>query len=556
MMFASLLTRVLKLAAGDSLDMAAPYGLTPEALAAGLSLDMGFPKWLRQLACGMPGIIHPEEEPVEIGTPRGRLRGTRFGGLRIFRGVRYALPPAGRRRFAPPEPVPSWDGVRDATSFGPVVSQPGSGEEEDGLSLNLWVPDAPAGDRLPVFVFVHGGAFLFGSGSLQLYEGSVLARTGIIVITVNYRLNTPGFLPTRTTYEAYGTTGNWGLLDVIAALEWVRDNIAAFGGDPTRVTLGGQSAGAFAVSALISSPRAAGLFSQAILQSGGLGSLPAAAPQTGGNLERNIRLAQAAMAGVGIEDTPRGMDCLRALSVEEVLALQPAVQGIMPPQAPNFWPVADGGVIPFHYRRMLQQGRLNRVRLLFGSTTDEVSFFLPPEMTEDQYRQLARGTFGEWADALMERYPVGRQAKPRKRCADLANAAGLRAGPFPYADALAAAGMPVFAYRFDAVDPMLRHSSVGVPHASDLKFLFHGFPESLERSEDALAAAVLVRDAWSNFVKTGDPNRGVTISARWSPYVPGAERELKIGRGTAMEPIYQQEIIRFVSGLFAEMEST
>ena len=554
MRFSSLLTRALQVVAGDSLEMASPYGLTPEALAAGLSLDMGFPKWLRQLASGQPGIIRPDETPVEIDTPAGRLRGVRCEGLRIFRGIRYALPPGGERRFAPPEPVPPWTGVQDATTFGPVVSQPGSGEVEDGLFLNVWTPDEAAGKKLPVFVFVHGGAFLFGSGSLQLYEGSALARTGIVVVTVNYRLHTPGFLPTRTTYEQYGTTGNWGLLDVIAALEWVRDNIAVFGGDPDCVTLGGQSAGAFAVSALISSPRAAGLFQQAILQSGGLGSLPAAAPLTGEHLARNILLAQQAMAAAGIEDTPAGLDALRALSVEEVLSLLPPVSGILPPQAANYWPVADGSVIPFRFRQALRQGRLNRVPLLFGSTTDEVSFFLPPEMTETQYRHLARLTFGARADAVMTRYPVSRGDNARSRCCDLANAAGLRAGMFPFADALAAAGLSVYAYRFDAVDPMLRHSSVGVPHASDIKYVFHGFTDELRASPEALADALFVRDAWTNFVKTGDPNRGTKLPVRWEPYTTGDHRELKIGRGTRMEPIFQDDILRFVNDRFAEAE--
>ena len=546
MSMSSFVTRAASVFAEDALVSCARYGLVPEAIMAGLTPDFGFPRWLQELSRGDTGTIRPDERPVLLETPSGVLRGTERDGLRIFRGVRYAQETSGARRFAPPEPVPAWDDVYDATRYGSVVVQPGAEETEDGLFLNVWAP--AGGEGLPVFVFVHGGAFLFGAGSLHLYESSRLAASGIVVVTINYRLQSPGFFPSQTTLDLYGTTGNWGLLDVLCALRWVRKHIAAFGGDPQRVTLGGQSAGAFAISAMISSPLARGLFRQAILQSGGLGSMPAAAPQTGGDCARNIRLARTVLAKVGLEDTREGLQRLRELSPSEILALQPELDDIMPPQSKIFWPVFDGGLLPLRPRAALRAGRLNRVRLLFGSTTDEVSFFIPPTATEAQYRTLLRGSLGVRAEEALARYPVNREADAHARCCAFANAAGIRAGMFPYADALAGMGEAVYAYRFDGMDPLLRRTPVGVPHAADLKFVFHN------HLDEALADAVEMQNVWTNFIKHGDPNEGAPISAKWLPYTKEARHEMKLGRGSKMEPIYQGELIDFVSRLFDETE--
>ena len=314
------------------------------------------------------------------------------------------------------------------------------------------------------------------------------------------------------------------------------------------MTLGGQSAGAFAVSAMISSPMARGLFRQAILQSGGLGSMPVVAPQTGGDCERNLRLARDVLARVGLEDTREGLRRLRTLSPSEVLALQPEIGDVMPPQAKIFWPVFDGGLLPLRPLAALRAGRANRVRLLFGSTTDEVGFFIPPTVTKEQYRALLRGSLGAQAEEALARYPVNREADAHARCCAFANAAGLRAGMFPYADALAAMGEAVYAYRFDGMDPLLRRTPVGVPHAADLKFVFHN------HLEEELADAVATQNAWVNFIKNGDPNEGAPIGAEWLPYTKETPRELKLGRGSRMEPIYEGELIDFANRVFAEME--
>ena len=218
-------------------------------------------------------------EPI-VQTSYGELRGTRAEGLHIFRGVPFARPPAGARRFRPPERPAAWAGVRDATRFGPAAPQSLgllgpvfslgiTRMDEDCLSLNVWTPGVDS-RRRPVLVWIHGGAFVLGAGSQSLYDGAVLARRGdVVVVTINYRLGSLGFLRLR---ELSGgrlpASGNEGLLDQIAALEWVRDEIAAFGGDPGNVTIFGESAGAMSCAALLGAPRARGLFHRAILQSG------------------------------------------------------------------------------------------------------------------------------------------------------------------------------------------------------------------------------------------------------------------------------------------------
>ncbi len=551
MHLSSLISRAALLLAGDAFKDSAQYGLTPAAILSGLTPGMGFVKWLQELSNGLPCPVSPEEKPLELDTPLGRIRGVSQEGIRIFRGIRYALPTDGPRRFAPPIPAGPWEGVYDATRFGPPVVQPGASDTEDGLFLNIWAPDRSQGS-LPVFVFVHGGSYLFGSGALRLYDGTSLARRGILVVTLNYRLNTPGFLPMKTTLDRYGTTGNWGLLDVLCALEWVKENIGAFGGDPDRVTLGGQSAGSFSVSALISAPKAKGLFRQAILQSGGIGSMPMVAPQTGGELRRCLHTADSALRRAGLEDTPEGLESLRAMSPEEVLSLRPEVQNVLPPQATGFWPVFDGGFLPRRPRESLRHGAFNRVRLLFGSTTDEVSFFIPPTLAPAEYETLVKTAFGRHAAEVLARYPAPFFFGVHRLCRNLANASGLRAGMFPYADALAAAGEPVYAYRFDALDPFLRKTAIGAPHAAELKFLFQA-PGAMT-DDEAAADAEDLQSAWAAFIRTGDPNRGSRLPTRWEPYTPENRRELKLGRGTCMEPVYQRELIDFANRLFDEIE--
>ncbi|MBR1672481.1 MAG: carboxylesterase family protein, partial [Fretibacterium sp.] len=234
--------------------------------------------FLTLLLLVLVGASVASASPVTVRTPLGEVRGTSDGEVVSFKGIPYAKPPVGELAYAPTQPVEPWECVLDATRFGPSALQvrgPLSGSSRENMSdagcltLNVWAPaGAKPGDGLPVYVFIHGGAYAQGSGSVLTYHSKSLARDGIVAVTINYRLNAQGFLATRATLEKYGTTGNWGHLDQIEALKWVRANIASFGGDPAKVTIGGESAGSFSVSTMILSPLAKGLFRAAIMESG------------------------------------------------------------------------------------------------------------------------------------------------------------------------------------------------------------------------------------------------------------------------------------------------
>jgi len=394
-----------------------------------------------------------------VETRRGAVRGVAEDGLMKFRGIPYARPPVGSLRFRPPEPCPAWADVRDGTRFGPSAPQNGAligplmslgigRTAEDCLYLNVWTPAADA-RRRPVLVWIHGGAFILGSGSQMLYDGTALARRGdVVVVTVNYRLGTLGFLRLRDRFgPRLPASGNEGLLDQIAALEWVRDEIAAFGGDPGNVTLFGESAGAMSCASLLASPRAGGLFHRAILQSGAANYLwpPSIADQVADHVVEQLgagssddllrvapdrlleaqrrcflemmlgdghvlgalspagqRLAGAAFLGLAVArrrlalatSLSRGLVNLlkrrrRAPSTAPGMA---ALQALRTRGLP-FQPVVDGDVLPRPPLDAIGEGAARRVPLLIGTNLDETKLFLPldPEATTlDEAQLLAR----------------------------------------------------------------------------------------------------------------------------------------------------------------------
>lgn len=235
---------------------------------------------------------------VETRTHSGSVVGILSDDIAIFRGIPYAAPPVGELRFAPTKPVAPWTEPLDCTEFGATAVQKearnGLPMREDCLTLNVWTPALPktgeTGEKLPVYVYIHGGAYAQGSGSDPLYDGTAFAKRGIVAVTINYRLNVLGFFASKETLSRYGTTGNWGHLDQIEALKWIRENAASFGGDPDRVTIGGESAGSYSVSALMLSPLAEGLFQGAILESGTILALGGSSFYSKGSPERSAEV--------------------------------------------------------------------------------------------------------------------------------------------------------------------------------------------------------------------------------------------------------------------------
>ena len=322
--------------------------------------------------------------------------------IRIFEGIPFAAPPVGNLRWQPPQPAPSWTGVRKATAFGPRCMQGrlfkdmifrDSGPSEDCLYLNVWTPAASADEHLPVMVWIFGGGFQAGSASEPRQDGEKLAHKGVIVVSMNYRLGVFGFFsdPDLTKESPHHASGNYGLLDQAAALEWVHKNIAAFGGDPNNVTIFGESAGSMSVSGQMASPVSKGLFKQAIGESGGMFMLT----------PRTSTLAQSEQAGAKFAESI-GAPTLEALRAKPANAiLQASLKG----NGFRFWPNVDGYFFPESPAAIYAAGKQAHVSLLAGWNADEqgyATFFGKLQPTKENYVKKVRADFGADADEILK----------------------------------------------------------------------------------------------------------------------------------------------------------
>jgi para-nitrobenzyl esterase len=508
--------------------------------------DLNLQTWLNEFVAPVHANKSPKEKEITLQTPLGLLRGSAVDNLKIFRGIRYAEAPVGDHRFAPPVATTAWKGMQDATNFGHMCYQPGQGDfSEDCLFLNVWTPAKKPQDKLPVYVFIHGGGFSMGAGSQPLYEGANLAQSGVIVVTLNYRLGTLGFLPSKAAHQKYGTTGNWGMLDMIEALKWVQSNIQSFGGDPTRVTIGGESAGSFAVSTLINSPKAKGLFNQAIMESGALPMVTAVAPATALSFRQAKAESAKYFAKFDLKDDVQGLTELRKLPVDKIVATQLQYPQLRMPQVSGFFPIPDGSVYQTNPVNAIKEGRINQVKLLAGFNTDEGSLFVPPTTAEKDYNALVKSAFGKNAEEVLSRYPAqGQQVVSQMN--QMVTLGLLRSGMYQYADALSK-NNDVYMYHFDFVDPMIKNTGLGVIHGSEIKYVFHNFMNEINKHEDAKQVAQLMKNSWVNFIKTGNPNDGELLpnSIQWSKYNTSQPQELRIRAKTFMEPMYKAEDVKF-----------
>jgi para-nitrobenzyl esterase len=428
---------------------------------------------------------------VSVKTPSGILRGAQSAGMRSFLGVPYAQPPVGELRWRPPQSLPAWSGSRDALQFGAECMQ-GRGRapvpmSEDCLFLNVWVAEKPKSRRLPVLVWVHGGAFMVGSAAQPTYDGASLARQGMIVVTLNYRLGRFGFLahPALTHANPDEPLGNYGLMDVLAALKWVQANIKAFGGDPRKVTLAGQSAGGAAVYDLMSSPLAAGLFAKAIIESG-VFSTPATSFDT----------AEAAGAAAALtwDANARDAAALRRLSAAQVQGDGPALSG-------NFGPMIDGKLLMEDVAMAFDEGQMVKVPLLIGSNNYEAGFF--GNAAKGLSQRLA--TVWPRITAVYDGYGTKRtDLVELQLTTDMMITAPTRTA----ARASAAHGAPTFLYYYSYVRPAQRERVPGASHMDEVYALFghmnlmQGDPPD---QPDSLPVVAALQERWARFVITGSP---------------------------------------------------
>ena len=466
-------------------------------------------------------------EHSEIRTVEGLLRGRREQAVHAFRAIPYAHPPIGELRFAAPQPHPTWDGVRDALANGPVAPQGKSRlvkvmgdferpQSEDCLTLNVWTPAPDAAGR-PVMVWLHGGAYVSGAGSLDWYDGSALAARGdLVVVSVNYRLGALGFLRLAGVAE-----GNMGLLDEIEALRWVKRNIAAFGGDPDKVTVFGQSAGGAAIAAMLTMPAATGLFRQAILQSPAMGRPTRPAPEAN-------ELGERFRALLGVD---RGPDCatvMRALPVERLLEAQGRLaRELHTPTFASlpFMPVTDGRHIKEPVTTTLAAGSAAGVPTLIGTTREEMAAFFCTDPTlanadDAMLRQVFEATLGKGFEAHLADYRRSRTSTANAALlGDLLSDAVFRIGSLQFALAQAAHGTPCWVYQFDWQSPR----GFEACHCIEIPFVF-GNPDAWRdapmvegidmATRDGLTRAM--QDAWIAFARTGDPNHDAL--PHWAPY--------------------------------------
>lgn len=479
-------------------------------------------------------LLAPVAGAQEAKVESGALHGAVDAGAVRFLGIPYAAPPVGERRWAPPEAPPAWRGNRDATAHGPGCMQaialdgfgPWTSEyvtpapvSEDCLTLNIWAPEKRDDGPLPVMLWIHGGAFMSGSNSVPVYDGAALARQGIIVVSINYRLGVFGFAGFRALADAPGSGTNFGLQDILAALRWTQRNIGAFGGDPAQVTVAGQSAGAMAVHMLLLSPQADGLFARAIAQSGVIETpLPGRddAYRRGDDLLGRAKLADVA--------------ALRRLPAEQVMALLDAgppagtadVGGV-----PLLGPVADGTIVPGQIASLEAEGRRRDVPVMVGLTADEG--VLNPDYfrttAADVQARTARIAGGSVAASQL----LG--AAPQDGAAAVAANRRLTRlyGQASVIDWAGGHRSPLFAYYYTHPEPGPGSDMFGAFHSAEIPYIFGTLNAAPSRPFTDMDRQIALRMSayWANFIKRGDPN-GSGLP-QWPRFAPGSAELMELG---------------------------
>ena len=481
---------------------------------------------LAALAVAMSvGSAARAQAPAVVRVDGGELQGVLDDGVVSFKGIPFAAPPVGDLRWRPPQPAAGWTGVRQAAEFGADCMQgrfgppPPAGApaprvpSEDCLFLNVWRPADANARKLPVMVWIHGGGFVGGSGALQGAAGGPFAKQGVVLVTINYRLGRFGFFafPALSREHPDETKGNYAYMDQIAALQWVRRNIAAFGGDPGNVTIFGFSAGGVSVHSMLASPQARGLFHKAIAQSGGSrDSVLTARPMREDGVDPNYPVSAETIGtqfarSMGIEATDQAaLAKLRGLSADEVLRGAQTQPGTGAPSHETT-PVLDGKLITETAESAYKARRQPRVPLLVGSNSADTAGNRIKAATKDQL--FAR--YGQWSAQAKAAYdPDG--STELATLVSRANDDFGQAEPARFAaNAFAANGSPVYLYRFSYVQSALREKlRAGAPHGGEIAYVFGTLadrPGSTVTPEDQ-AVSRMAQNYWVNFAKTGDPN--------------------------------------------------
>lgn len=449
----------------------------------------------------------------QVRTESGIVEGTTSADakIRIFKGIPYAAPPVGDLRWKPPQPAVAWDGVRQATEFGARCMQGrifadmvfrDSGPSEDCLSLNVWTPASSADAHMPVMVWIYGGGFQAGGSSEPRQDGEKLARKGVVVVSFNYRLGIFGFFshPELTKESPQHASGNYGLLDQQAALQWVRKNIAAFGGNPDNVTIFGESAGSMSVSAQMASPLSQGLFQHAIGESGAVFMLT----------PRPTSLQETEQIGAKFGESIAAptLQALRAKPADELLqTLLQSKDGAF-----RFWPNVDGYFFPEDPSLIYAQGKQAHVSLLAGWNADEQpygAFFGKEAPTKENYAAKVRSEYKDNASAIMKLYPGNTEQQIKSSARDLASAQFIAYSTWKWLEMQLTTGdSTVYRYHFEQAPPQpAGESTHGAYHSADIEYVFETLDwKNLPWADADRKLSDMISSYWTNFAKTGNPN--------------------------------------------------
>lgn len=465
-------------------------------------------------------ILYAQTPAPVVNTLQGQARGNwlHSGKEKAFLGLPYAAPPVGNLRWKAPAPPAQWSGVRDATRFADRCEQwhvwndyifSDAGPSEDCLYLNVYAPaSATQGSKLPVMLWIHGGGFLAGAASEPRYTSPALVAKGVIVVTINYRLNIFGFLASEElAKEQGGHAGNYGLMDQVAALRWVKSNIAAFGGNADNVTIFGESAGSFAVSALTVAPSARGLFQKVIGESGAF--FGSAIPMTSA-AERAAR-DQAFVTSLGAKN----LEELRAMPADKIIAAVEKQTGI------GFSAVVDGAFLPESLPEAYAAGRQAHVPSIIGWNRDERAGTLSKDMTADKWKSYAETHYGARAGAFLAAFPANTDEQAVRSADDFTTNGFIALGAWKWAEAESKTGQsPVYRYRFDRPAPAEPNHPTGkyAFHSTELEYVFGTLDVRQgaiwQQADRNLSDQVIAY--WTNFARTGNPNgNGLPIWPRY-----------------------------------------
>lgn len=511
--------------------------------------------------CGSndPAPANPDPLPIgplEVQTDKGPVEGVTIGATRAFLGIPYAAPPVGDLRWKPPVPHEPWTETFQARMKGAPCAQIGliggmldSASKEDCLTLNVWAPERLATPAPPVLVWIHGGAFVLGSNRDLMYDGQVLAEmTGAVVVNINYRLGAFGYLALselEAEDSAHPSTGVYGLEDQRAALEWVKNNIAAFGGDPNRVMLFGESAGGISTCMQMVSPQSKGLFQSAVIESGPCDSVTAK--------DQALALGAQFVGALGCTGAPDVLACLRGKTTSEVANALPSSTDLIFGDGARWFPVLDGWFLPNKPLTLLESGNFNKVPTILGSNADEGSLFFylgDTKIADDaQLETFAEQLVPGHGKDVVARYSSATYGTAQKAAEAAVGHAGFVCPTRRAARALAKSGTPTYQYHFTYAPPGSLFPDLGAFHAAEIKFVF-GIPSQLTPaplSDEELVLSSAIQGYWSRLAGSGDPNGKDALA--WPKYDASKDETMVLDLTSKVESGVNKDICDFWDGL-------